>query len=289
MARSHSLLKKIDEAILVDEVGIETGRYGPYLLKTLYQPVFHATLAGLIPWGVAATVEPQRDAQCISIPAFRANVAPEDRDFLGSLCRVLHLRNMDNIGVDGLTLLLDCDSRLFGDVEASGGPVVSLIQCLDGIDFAPSLLICEITEAGSENTKQSVAAALRQRGIRIAVGDFGMSQTSLSQIKLLDPEIVKLEGALFRRIAGIGTATRLLALLTDALRREGRQVVVTGIEKPEHLRVALDIGADFFQGRLLARAKPAGALLDVEPLQVDKLLASENKVIPLFGKHPQSR
>lgn len=284
MARGKTLAEKIDASILVDEVGIETGRHGPFHLKTLYQPVFCNTPAGLAPCGVTATTQAQYEGQPVSMQTFLAEFSAEDCDFVDCLCRALHLRNHANIGVDGLTLFLDCNQQIYGTGQVPPGAFDYLMNCLDEIDFDPALLVCEFAN-GDEAGQEEIVQALRQRDIRLAIGDFGISQTSLSRIKLLDPEIIKIEGALFHRIAGIPTAARLLALLIDALRREGRRVFITGVERQEHLRVALDCGADFLQGQLLGGTRIAGAIFDTTPLQSSTLLSVDEKVIPLFGNH----
>ncbi|WP_274426623.1 EAL domain-containing protein [Chelativorans sp. YIM 93263] len=284
MTRGKTLAEKIDAAILVDEVGIETGRHGPFRLKTLYQPVFRNIPAGLAPCGVTGTTQAQHEGQPISMQTFLAELSAEDCDFVDCLCRALHLRNHANIGVDGLTLFLDCNQQIYGTGQVPPGAFDYLMSCLDEIDFDPALLVCEFAN-GDEAGQEDIVQGLRHRGIRLAIGDFGMSQTSLSRISLLDPEVIKIERAFFHRIADIPTAARLLALLIDALRREGRHVFITGIEKQEHLRVALESGADFLQGQLLGGARIAGAIFDTTPFQPSTLLSSDEKVIPLFGNH----
>src|SRR5690606_35739762 len=107
MADAESLAARIEKAIHVDEVGIETGRFGPYFLKTMYQPVFRNTGEQLVPSGVEGLVGPHKDGQQVGTRAFFSDVAAASETlFVENLCHTLHLHNYPNIGVDGLMLFI---------------------------------------------------------------------------------------------------------------------------------------------------------------------------------------
>jgi len=290
MTDAADLARRIDNAILVDEIGIETGRYGPYHLKTLYQPIFANTAQGLIPRGVEGLAGPQREGQPVATRAFFAEVsAAEDRLFVENLCHTLHLRNYPNIGVDGLMLFIKHYASADLGLNAARRQVADVAAFLDEISVDPALLVCEIAETADETLMTEIAAELRKRGIRIAVDDFGVGRSTLSRVRLLDPEVVKIDGGWFRRIADVAMAAKLLNSLVDALQREGRQVLIQGIETAAQLRVAMQTGADFVQGYLLGRPKLAGAIFDASPLHIEGLFASGDRVVPLFAAPGRSR
>ncbi|WEX11198.1 EAL domain-containing protein [Chelativorans sp. AA-79] len=284
MTDAEDLARRIDDAINVDEVGIETGRYGPYYLKTLYQPIFCNTADGLQPCGVEGLAGPQREGQPVATRAFFADVAAaEDRLFVENLCHTLHLRNYPNIGVDGLMLFVKHYANADFGLKAAKAQVADIAAFLDEISVDPALLVCEIAETADEGLMTQIAAELRKHRIRIAVDDFGVGRSTLSRVRLLDPEVVKIDGGWFRRIAEVAMAAKLLNSLVDALQREGRQVLIQGIETAAQLRVAMQAGADFVQGYLLGRPKLAGSIFDLNPLHIEGLFASGERVVPLFA------
>ena len=54
---------ELEPALLVDEVGIETGIYEKYRLKTAHQPIFRREAAELVPFAVEARVAPFRGGE----------------------------------------------------------------------------------------------------------------------------------------------------------------------------------------------------------------------------------
>ncbi|WP_309083161.1 EAL domain-containing protein [Chelativorans sp.] len=290
MTEAATLAQRIDQAILVDEVGIETGRYGPYHLKTLYQPIYRNTREGLKPCGVEGLAGPQREGQPVATRAFFADVAAtEDRLFVENLCQTLHVRNYPNTGVDGLMLFIKHYANADLGLDAALAHVDEMVKFLADVSVDPALLVCEIAETADEGLMTELAAELRKHRIRIAVDDFGVGRSTLSRVRLLNPEVVKVDGGWFRRIAEVAMAAKLLNSLVDALQREGREVLIQGIETAAQLRVAMGTGADFLQGYLLGRPKLAGSLFDIRPVHIEGLFASGERVVPLSASRGRPR
>ncbi len=65
---------------------------------------------------------------------------------------------------------------------------------------------------------------------------------------------------------------------------DGAEVLVQGIETPEHLEVALETGADLLQGHFLARPALAGAFFDETPVPLAQIYHRTAEIIPLFGR-----
>lgn len=290
MADAESLAARIEKAIHVDEVGIETGRFGPYFLKTMYQPVFRNTGEQLVPSGVEGLVGPHKDGQQVGTRAFFSDVAAASETlFVENLCHTLHLHNYPNIGVDGLMLFIKHYASADFGLEAALEQIEGMSRFLEEIAVDPALVVCEIAETADEGLMTEIAAELRRRRIRLAVDNFGVGRSTLSRVRLLDPEVVKIDGAWFRRIAKVSVAARLLNSLVDALQREGRLVLIQGIETLTQLRVAIETGADLLQGYMLGRPRIAGSIFDVDPLNAETLLAPGERVVPLFNKRNLSR
>lgn len=282
---------RIEKAITVDEIGIEIGHYGPYVLKTAIQPIFRLTNRGLEAVAGEALVRPLIGGTEISPMDFFRNVAPGERLLVEALCRALHLRNYHNIGAEGIELFFNFNPRAHHDVEAAIERLAYMIQRLGDIGVDPKKLVCEITELAAldADTLARLAAEMRRHEIRLAVDDFGVGHSTPARVELIEPDFVKIDGTWFRHIAAVPAAARLLGPLISSLHQNGTEVLIEGIASSSQLRIALDAGADLLQGFLLARPALAGAVFPTEPIDPARLLSpgatdrQGGKVVNLFG------
>lgn len=276
--------RSIRDAITVDEIGIETGHYGPFLLKTVYQPIFETGQDGLAPIGAEGLIKPFVEGKSVPALDFFAQVPAEDGFFVENMCRALHLRNYRNIGVEGLQLFFNYDPRAHTDLESALGQIRYMASRLEYLEIDPADLVCEITEVEAVNSEMlvEIAAEMRRHGVRLAVDDFGTGHSTLQRMDLIEADIVKIDGPWFRQIATMAAARRLLEALVRALQRSGRQVLIEGIETPDQLKAALDTGADLLQGFLLGRPALAGTIFDTNALDPDDFFYRGDNVIRLF-------
>lgn len=277
MSLAEKIQERIEAAIVVDEIGIETGRYGSRILKTYYQAIFRRTSEGLMPWGVAGTMRPYLRERPVSLQLFLADIAPDDHPFVESLGRMLQLRNHRNIHADDLVLLWDYDQRLFPSTDTPEAQAARLAGFLEDAEIDKSFFLCRLPAVEEESRLAELAAALQRSGISIAVDDFGTPAESASRIRQMSPQVVTIEGSLFRRIADVPAAVDLLGSLVETLRKEGREVLIEGIETAGQLRAAYDTGADLLRGDLLRPVQPVGVIFDTEPLDGEALLRAHGE------------
>jgi EAL domain-containing protein (putative c-di-GMP-specific phosphodiesterase class I) len=128
---------------------------------------------------------------------------------------------------------------------------------------APESLHIEITETAiisDASTAASQIAALRRLGIRIAIDDFGVGQSSLSMLHHFPVDIVKIDRSFVSRI----TADPKSAGMVDAIVRMayaiGADTVGEGIESAEDLQALHTLGCNLGQGYYLGRPTAAGEL-----------------------------
>src|SRR5690606_10541295 len=102
------------------------------------------------------------------------------------------------------------------------------------------------------------------------------------RIELLRPDVVRVDGRRFRRLAAVAGAATLFRSLVAGLRERGAKVLVDGIDTPAQLEYALHANADFFQGPLLSRPRLAGTIFESEPIDLKALLGHEANIVHLF-------
>jgi EAL domain-containing protein (putative c-di-GMP-specific phosphodiesterase class I) len=279
----------IEKAIFVDEVGLEVGIYGPYRLKTSYQPIFRREGPNVVPFALEARVAPYLMGKQKTATEFFSEVPPADRQFVEAVCRFLHLRNHRNLGaenIDHLQLYLTVDPRL--EMQGrSAGSLASIAGMAKDAGLSPDMIICEILDAPALSTKKLAAIAdeLRGYGVRISIAEFRSGKSALDRVTRIEPDVIKIDGAWFRNVQDSAETARLFPAVITAFKGLGAKLLVQGIEMPAELDAALDARADYLQGVLLASPALVGTILDDRPRPIRALTRRDRKVVPLGRKH----
>jgi diguanylate cyclase (GGDEF)-like protein/PAS domain S-box-containing protein len=136
--------------------------------------------------------------------------------------------------------------------------VASLATALRDNKLDPSLLVVEITETAlldETGGAQSVLEQIRALGIKLALDDFGTGFSTLSSLRSLPIDIVKVDRSFISNIDD--TNNDRSRLLTESIvtmsRQLGLSTVAEGIETTEQLDRVRALGCDIGQGYLFSR------------------------------------
>lgn len=129
---------------------------------------------------------------------------------------------------------------------------------LDATGLPAAALVAEVTEtfaigAGVADT----LAALRERGTRVALDDFGAGYSSLGALRTVPVDIVKFDRALLPERSCSARESRFFDSLVRAIRALDFTVLAEGIETDQQLDLAREAGCFAVQGYLLGRPIPA--------------------------------
>jgi diguanylate cyclase len=111
-------------------------------------------------------------------------------------------------------------------------------------------LICDLERAAE------AIAEIRALGVQISLDDFGTAYSSLSWLRQLPIDKVKIDRSF---VAGMITQREDLAIvrsIVELAKAFGRDVVAEGVETVDQLRVLRELGVDHAQGYLFARPLP---------------------------------
>jgi EAL domain-containing protein (putative c-di-GMP-specific phosphodiesterase class I) len=132
-----------------------------------------------------------------------------------------------------------------------------LLDEIDAAGIEPTRVIVEITESALLIDQPAVAerlTRLRERGLSIAVDDFGTGYASLAYLTSLPLDMIKIDRGLISHIVG-GERDRIVVKAMIRLARElSLGVVIEGVESTGQLALLAEWGCDLYQGFLGAGA-----------------------------------
>jgi diguanylate cyclase (GGDEF)-like protein/PAS domain S-box-containing protein len=147
----------------------------------------------------------------------------------------------------GLTLWVNITPWSLGD-----GGFLRLVERLVQQGLEAGRAVVEVSERIAAPQFGRIAPTLwrlRGLGFRIALDDFGTGATGLDHLRQLPLDVLKVgREFLTTPRSGSGHPRKLLGHLVEMAHDLGLQVVLEGIETPEQLALARELGADFAQG-----------------------------------------
>ncbi|NBF01178.1 EAL domain-containing protein [Pseudomonas sp. Fl5BN2] len=131
-------------------------------------------------------------------------------------------------------------------------------------DVSPQLLDLEIVESVAVDNIQRVSDCLdacQGLGVQFSLGDFGTGNSSLSYLKRLRTQTIKIDRLFVRDILHDRDDQALIQALVGLARAFGRQVVAEGLESLAHGEQLMALGCEVVQGDFIAAPMPADAVL----------------------------
>jgi diguanylate cyclase (GGDEF)-like protein len=136
----------------------------------------------------------------------------------------------------------------------------SVAHILQRWEVPGRLLECEISEdtvMGDPRRAGDVLERLRELGVRLSLDDFGTGHSSLSYLKRLPLDEVKIDRSFVIGMADDPSDAAIVRSTIDLARHLGLEVVAEGVETTEVLDVLAALRCDVAQGFLLSRPLPA--------------------------------
>lgn len=144
--------------------------------------------------------------------------------------------------INDANLIAEVDAVLAGAASARGRLTFELLESI-------------FMDAPNAQVAQNIAA-LKERGIRLEIDDFGTGHASVTSLLRLRPKGFKIDRSLVQAAAETEENRQLLGTIASmgaALRIE---VTAEGIETEQQLMLARAVGCNAFQGYRLARPMP---------------------------------
>ncbi|HEX6740148.1 MAG TPA: EAL domain-containing protein [Vicinamibacteria bacterium] len=217
---------------------------------TLFQPILD--LATLAPFAYEAFSRgpaggPFEDGDRLFALAERTGRLRE----LERLCRERALASAPGFLGPGQKLFLSTPAGALADADVTGP---AFVQQVDAQRLAHGDVVLEIAERAALEERQAyrqMLRLLRREGFGIAIGDLGAGYGSLQTMVELEPDYLKFDVAMVRRVRG-DVRRSVLETLVELAGKIGARVIGSGIESDSEVVALRELGVGLGQGRHLA-------------------------------------
>ena len=242
--------------------------------RLLYQPIYELKSARIV--GVEALIRwhhPQRQVVApdsfIPLAEESGLIAPIGRWVLSEACRQAAAWSAQGlrIGIAVNVSAYQLGRRDFVDDVRRALTESGIEPSLLTLELTETMLMCDL-DATRENLDQ-----VKALGVRIAIDDFGTGYASLSQLRRLPVDILKIDRSFIAALNNGGwsrdllRASELLHAILGVSQALSLSVVAEGIEEQNQLSRLGAMGCEMGQGFLLGRPSP--------PSDIEDLLGAE--------------
>ena len=166
-------------------------------------------------------------------------------------------RTWQDLGID-VGVAVNLAGRDLGDAHLEE----EVSEALRRWRIEPSLLELEIPETAvvTERERERVRkmlTRLSERGMRVAVDDFGSGYASISHLKQLPIDVLKIDESFIRNVGTNDADDAIVRSTIELSHSLGITVVAEGVERDDVLERLRALGCDFAQGFCLAPPAPA--------------------------------
>jgi diguanylate cyclase (GGDEF)-like protein/PAS domain S-box-containing protein len=166
------------------------------------------------------------------------------------------VRRWQESGLPDLRLAVNLSARQFQQPDVAA----QVTRALRETGFPPSLLDLEITESYAMQNPEAAIQTLRELkalGVGLSIDDFGVGHSSLSYLKRLPIDTLKIDRSFIRDITVDSDAAAIVTAVIAMARTLKLQVVAEGVETEPQRAFLAEQGCDRAQGWLYSRAVPA--------------------------------
>ncbi len=160
-------------------------------------------------------------------------------------------------GYEGVKMAVNVSAVQFN----RAGFVDTVAETLERTGLDPSMLELELTESVvmrdvRESSRQM--QGLRTLGVSLSIDDFGTRYSSLSYLRRLPIDTLKIDQSFLREMDGEPSTMPLVKAIVALAHSLSLSVVAEGVETERQLGALRRVGCDRFQGFLLGQPMPAG-------------------------------
>ncbi len=155
----------------------------------------------------------------------------------------------------GHSIAINIAGQTLADVEF----LEFVVECFDHTGANPADICFEVTESAVVNNldhARRFIAVLHGMGCEFALDDFGSGLSSLSTLKTLPMDYLKIDGSFIRNLAADTVNQAMVAAMIELARSLHFRIVAEQVEDQSSLDTVKRMGIDFVQGFVVGRPQP---------------------------------
>lgn len=140
-----------------------------------------------------------------------------------------------------------------------------VLHTIERQGYPADLLELEITETAvfhANRQEIETLETLRRHGVRVALDDFGTGYSTLSNLRQLAVDKIKIDRTFVKSIGQVADAEAIVRALVQLGNSLGVETTAEGVETEEQRHLLRELGCQELQGYLIARPKP---MAEIEP------------------------
>ncbi len=160
-----------------------------------------------------------------------------------------------------------CSINLSGQSVGEPRFLEFLERRLDAVGVAGECLCFEITESAAIRNLGAARAlmdALKKRGVRFSLDDFGSGLSSFAYLRNLNVDYVKLDGVFIKSIASDAVNRATVKSIAEIVHAMGKETIAEFVEDPGTIPLLRALGVDYVQGYGVGAPAPIERLLESE-------------------------
>ena len=158
----------------------------------------------------------------------------------------------------------------------------------------PARITVELTETAMHadaGDPEPVLRALHDLGLQLALDDFGSGYSSLSRLREMPMDTLKIDRAFLRQVPENREAAAIITAILALARALGRATVAEGVETEAQRAFLIEQQCPFLQGFLLARPMPVDeveALMSASPPRPETAVPGRERRVLVRNRGPRA-
>lgn len=141
-----------------------------------------------------------------------------------------------------------------------------LFNIIAETDIPPECILLEITESVFMESFEDMSilfSEIREKGIRIALDDFGCGYSSLTYLKNLPVDVLKIDKSFIDDILSGDENNCIVGLIITLIKQLEFKVIAEGVETEQQLDYISNYDCDLFQGYLVSKPIPKEEMIEL--------------------------
>ncbi|MCR5774122.1 MAG: GGDEF domain-containing phosphodiesterase [Lachnospiraceae bacterium] len=170
-------------------------------------------------------------------------------------CAVKQLDQWKGTSKEDLTISINMSAKDFFNIDVYD----VLTKLIDKYQVSTDNLRLEITETAlldDPKSSDEIVRKLRERGFIVELDDFGKGYSSLSMLKNIHADILKIDMSLVREIEVAKRSKTIVRSIVNMAQALDMDIIVEGVETENQLNILSEMGCSNFQGFYFSKPIP---------------------------------